>query len=198
MLRPLLAGAGRARGKHSPDLVHPPGDGCFGYSQDFGSLGVRELLSSDEHRRVPKRRLHFCDSTLQPNRVVKVTAVGSRRNPGQYGELFAEGEERPAPSPEITAGVEGDAAQPCREFGVATKAPELLDQGAADILGNVVGVRPRSGQLPCEAVDQIVMPLEQRREGSPVAAFRSSDKAGIGIAAVIGRQCCPPIKAVGL
>ncbi len=88
-----------------------------------------------------------------------------------------------AAAPEVAAGVEGDAAQPGGEFGLAAKAADLLDQRAADVLGDVVGVGARSGQLPGEAVDAVVMPLEQGRERVAVAGAGGGDETGIWIAA---------------
>ena len=73
--------------------------------------------------------------------------------------------------------------EPGGEFGLAAIAADLLDQGAAHVLRDVVGVGARSRKLPGEAVDPVVMPFEQARERFAVAGDSGGDETGICIAA---------------
>ena len=73
--------------------------------------------------------------------------------------------------------------KPSGEFGFAPIAADLLHQRAADVLGDVVGIGARPGQLPGESVDSAVMPLEQLRECVAVAGAGGGNETGIWIAA---------------
>ena len=73
--------------------------------------------------------------------------------------------------------------EPGREPGIAAIGADLLDQGAADILGNIVGIGARAGQLPREAVDAVIMALQQLGERVAIAGGGGGDKTGIWFAA---------------
>src|SRR4029453_2783357 len=120
---------------------------------------------------------------LEPDRVIEIAAVGFLRQADQYRQPIGEGAERAAPAAQVAAGVEGDAMKPGRKFGLAAIAADLLDQGAADILGNVVVARRGAGQLPRQAVDPVVVTLEQFRERIAIAGAGGGDETGIWIAA---------------
>ena len=94
-------------------------------------------------------------------------------------------------TPEIAAGVEGDACQPGREFRFPAEAADLFDQGAADVLGNVVRVRARPGQLPREPVDPVVVAAQQGLERVPASGEDGVDKVNIRIAAEIAHPSQP-------
>jgi hypothetical protein len=95
---------------------------------------------------------------VDPHPVVQVAPVGSAHQSGEYGQLLSEALERAAAAMVVAAAVDHDAAQPGREFGLAAKAADLFDEQAADVLGDILRVRPGSGHLPGERVDSVVMP----------------------------------------
>ena len=169
-------------GEDSADFVHPPGHGGFGHAEDFGGLGMGQLLAGNQHRGVAERRFQAGDGALQPDGVVGVGTFGLFGNAGQHCEAIGEGAERAASSPPISAGVEGDAVEPGGEPSLAAIAANLLDQRAADILRDVVGIGARTGQLPGEAVDAVIMAVEQRGECVAVAGASGGDETGIRIA----------------
>ena len=166
--------------------MHPPGNGGFGDAEDLRGLGMGELLAGDEHRRVAQGRFEAGNGALQPDGVIGVTAVLMGGKSDQHGELFGEGAERTAAAAPVAAGVEGDAVEPGGELGVAAVAADLLDQGAADVLGDVVGVGARAGQLPGEAVDAVVMAVEEFGECVAIAGDCGGDETVICVAA----DCC--------
>ena len=86
---------------------------------------------------------------------------------------------------QVAACVEYDAAKPGGEPGLAAEGPDPLDQNAADVLGDVIGIGTRSGQLPGKAMDPVIVPLEQQAECLPIARKRSGQQVGIGIVASI-------------
>lgn len=178
----LLCGVGRQDAAH---LVHPPGDGRFGDAEDRGGLGMRQLLPGDQHRRVTQRGLQPGDGALEPDRVIEVAAVRLCGQADQDRQPIGEGAERTAAAAQVPAGVESDPEQPGGEFGLAAIAADLFDQRAADVLGDVVGVDPRPGQLPGEAMDPVVMALQQLSERVAIAGTRGGDETGIWIAADI-------------
>ena len=159
--------------------MHPPGDGCFGDAEYFGGLGMGQLLPGDEHGGIAQRRLQARDGALQPCGVIGIAAVGRGGKAGQHRQPVSEGAERTAAAAPVAAGVEGDAVEPSREPGFAAIGGEFFDQGAADILGDVVSVGARAGQLPGEAVDAVVMAFEQLGECVAVAGAGGGDEAGI-------------------
>jgi hypothetical protein len=165
--------------------VHPPGDGGFGNAKDLGGLGMGELLARDEDHGVAEGGLQAGDGAFDPDGIVKVAAVGLFGEADEHGQLLAEGAEGTAATAPVAAGVEGDAMKPSGELGLAAIAADLLDQGAADVLGDVVGVGPRSGQLPGEPVDAIVMAFEQRCERVTIAGGSGCDETRIWFAADI-------------
>jgi hypothetical protein len=89
----------------------------------------------------------------------------------------------------VPASIEGNSAQPGAELGLPAKASDLFYERAANVLRNVVGIRPRARQLPGEAMDAVVVALEKRREGIAIARDRSGNKTGIWIAA----DLCHPL-----
>ena len=90
----------------------------------------------------------------------------------------------------IATGVEDDTAQPGAEFGITPKAGDLLDQSAADILGDIVGIGARSGQLPGKAMDPIIVPLQQRAESVTIALGRGGEQRMIRIVPDIRSGAC--------
>ena len=125
---------------------------------------MAELLAADQHGRVAERRLQPGDRALDPDRVVKIPAVRRGGEAGPDCEPIGEAAERAAAAAQVAAGVDGDSAQPGREFGLAAKAADLVDEDAADVLGDVVGVGPRAGQLPRQTVDSVVVKPKQLGE----------------------------------
>ena len=168
--------------------MHAPGDGRFGNAEDRCRLRMGKLLASDENNRVAKSGFQFRDRALHPNCVVGVPRIRSSGYPRKHRQLFAEDSERAAPPSPIPACVEGDSGEPGREQGFAAKAPDLFDERAADILRDVVGVGSRSGELPGDCVDPVVVALEQGGERVTIAGTGSGDETGIWIAA----DFCPP------
>ena len=73
------------------------------------------------------------------------------------------------PAMVIATGVNDDAAQPSGEFRFAFETVDLLDQGAAHVLRDIVGVRGRTGHAPGNAVDAVIVAAEQRFEGGTIA-----------------------------
>ena len=79
-----------------PHFVHPPGDGRFGDAEDFGGLGVGQLLAGDQHGGIAKRRLQPRDRAFQPDGVIGVAAVGRRGEADQHRQPVGEGAEASA------------------------------------------------------------------------------------------------------
>src|SRR3712207_7350156 len=55
-------------------------------------------------------------------------------------------------------------AKPGAELRLAPEAPDLLDEGAAHVLGDVVGIGAGAGQLPGEPVDPVVVAPQRSEE----------------------------------
>ncbi len=125
------------------------------------------LLARDQDDGVAIDRLEPADRALDPHPVVQVSAVGPAGQSGEHAQLLGETLERAPAAVMVAAAVEHDAAQPRREQGLAAKAVELFDQSAADVLRDIVGVGARSGHLPGEPVDAVVVPAEQFAEAPP-------------------------------
>ena len=137
------------RCQKAPYLVHSPRDRSLGHTEDCTRFRVRQLLARHKNRRVAKRRLQLRNGALQPDGVVEVATVrGGCCNADEYRQLLRECAERAAPAPPVTAGVERNSAEPGAELGLTTEASDLLDQSAADVLSDVIGVRAGPGQLP--------------------------------------------------
>ena len=149
--------------------MHPPGHGRFGDTQYLRRFGMGELLAGDEHGRVAICRLEPGDRAFQPDRVIQVATIRRPRQTGENRQPLSETAERPAAAAMIATGVEDDTAQPGAEFGITPKAGDLLDQSAADILGDIVGIGARSGQLPGKAMDPVIVPFQQRAESGAIA-----------------------------
>ena len=163
-------------GQEAPHLVHSPGDGRLRDAENLGRFSVAQLLAGNERRSVAQCRLQPSDSAFQPDRIVKVAAVLARSgDANEGGEALGKGSERALLSPKVTAGVEGNAANPGGELCFAAKTTDFLNERATDILGDVVGIRSRAGQMPSEAVNPIVVTFEQRRERIAVARTSCGD-----------------------
>src|ERR1044072_4779372 len=85
----------------------------------------------------------------------------------------------------VTAGVDRDAAQPGREFRMPAKAADPLDEGAADILNDVVRVGGRPGEPPGETVNSVVVATQQGGERIAIAGDGGDEKVSIRVAAEI-------------
>ena len=70
--------------------MHPPGDGRFGNAEDFGGLGMGQLLPRDEGDGVAQGGFQAGDSALDPDGVKLVAAVGFLGKADEDGELLAE------------------------------------------------------------------------------------------------------------
>ena len=110
-----------------------------------------------------------------------VASVRSVRQPGKNGQLCCQAAQRTTTSLNIAGGIDGDTAQPGRKFRLAPKAPDFLDQRAADVLGDIVGIGPRAGQLPGKTMNPVVVPAEQGFERGAVAGNRRGDQVSIRI-----------------
>src|SRR5687768_9583527 len=123
---------------------------------------MAELLARHQYHRVAISGFEPRDRALDPDRVVKIASVRAAREPGDHGKTFGQPAKRSAAALQVAAGVDDDAAQPGAEFRLAPKGRELLDQDAAHVLRDIVGIGARSGELPGEAVDAVIVPIEQR------------------------------------
>src|SRR5262245_1475626 len=82
----------------------------------------------------------------------------------------------------IAAGIHDDACQPSRKPRLALERVDLLDQGAADLLRNVLRIRVRPRQAPGDPMNAVVMKLQQGAKGVTIARDRALDEYAIGIA----------------
>ena len=86
-----------------------------------------------------------CKFARQPPPAVEVTAVLRRGQIDQHREAVAQALQGQAAAAMVVAGVHHDAVKPGGEPRLAPEARDLLDQGAADLLGHVLGV---GGRIP--------------------------------------------------
>ena len=71
--------------------------------------------------------------------------------------------------------IDDDPAKPCGEFRLAAEAVDLLDQGTAHVLRDILGVGARSGELPGKAMNAIVVAVHQRGERVAIARHCGND-----------------------
>lgn len=163
--------------------MHPPGNGRLGNTEDGRSLGMSHLLADDEYDCLPINRLQLRDPALEPNRVIQVASVYGRSQSGKHRELVGQAPERPPPAAKITAGIESNSAQPSREFGVTAETTDFLNEYAAHVLGDILGIGARTGQLPRQPVNPVIMPAQERFERVAVASNRGGNEVSIWIVA---------------
>jgi hypothetical protein len=142
---------------------------------------VAELLARDEDDRIAIEGLQPGNRALKPDDVVKVATVEAAVQSGDDRQLLSEAEEGPAAASEIAARIEHDAAQPSGELRLAAEVSELFDQGAADILRDVVGIRPRAGHLPGKSVNPIIVTPEQGFESLAITGHGGGEQISIRI-----------------
>lgn len=110
---------------------------------------------------------------------MQIAAIGLAREACQHRQPLGEAAERPPPA-QITAGIDDDAAQSRRKFGLAPEIRDLFEKQAAHVLRDVVCVRSRAHDLPCQAVDPVIMSSQQRFERVAIAVPGGGDKVCIG------------------
>jgi len=69
------------------------------------------------------------------------------------------------PAASVVGGVDGDAVEPCGDFGAPLVAGQFGGQGGADVLGQVFGVVGGAGQTKAEAEQAVVLAGDQAGKG---------------------------------
>ena len=149
---------------------------------------MAELLARHQHHGVAIGRFEPRDRAPHPDRVVQVAPVRSAREAGDDRQTFGQPAKRSTPALQIAAGIEHDAAQPGAELRLTAKHGELLDEHAAHVLRDIVGIGARSGELPGEGVDAVIVPVEQRRERGSIAAHSRGNQPGVRIFSPLRHQ----------
>ena len=82
---------------------------------------------------------------------------------------------------EVPALITGDGQEPGREHRTAAEAGGLGHQEQEDLLGDVARAVGVAAELPAGGgVDEVEVPLDQRRERVPVAGGVTGEEFGIG------------------
>jgi hypothetical protein len=73
----------------------------------------------------------------------------------------------------VTRAVDHQLIQPAAERRREPELGHIASERDARLLGNVLGVRAMTTPFPGEAVDRVVMQIQQLREGGDIPALRS-------------------------
>src|SRR5688572_23725777 len=162
-----------------PRHVHAPGDRALGAAQCLRRLAVRHALAHDEQHGLAHRRIERAERVREPGAAFLVVRGVGVRHGAQHDVFLNEALRRTAPPQRIPAAIDDDAGEPGRKAAAAAEKLELVDQGHADILSDILGIRDRAELPPREAIDEVVMPLEKATERLPVAAERPEHQLAV-------------------
>ncbi len=153
----------------------------LGNAKRNARFAVRHPLPGHQHDGLQQRAVESLELPRQPAATMQVAAIVGGRQRHQDGEPVAHLAQGQTTAAMVVAGVDHDAVEPGGEARLAPEAGDLLDQGAADLLGDILGVGGGAGHPPGDAVDAVVVAAQQSLEGATVAARGPRDEVAVRV-----------------
>ena len=139
------------------------------------------VLADDEHDRLPQQWIEPRQLARQPRLPVEIPSIGLMGDAREHQQTVLGARPRPAAAAVIAARIDRDAHQPGAEPGLSPERADLLDQGTADVLGNVLRICVRAGQPPGNPMNAIIVSPQQCVERAAIPGGSPLHQVAVGV-----------------